>query len=268
MRGVMKQGLTAIGALLWICGSTGSAAEELRVRVVAYNVAQGAMGTPEQVAALFERFGPNLIGLSEVPGGDWTMQVGEKLGMPYVFLGTVSSANHKDKYKSILSRTPLSNEREYEFNVQRGWNPASAVAAETRIQGVPITFYSLHLARSGRTDGHAWQFVSEVLSKDESQRILVAGDFNNEVGHAAMDLFEEVGMRAVWRDLNTDLDSTSSVVRRSYYGIIDHILYNQRSGGRASLGGVVTLQRPLSDHKPVYAEIIFPVDETGTAVQP
>ena len=268
MRRVVEQGLTAIGVLLWFCGGTGSVAEELRVRVVAYNVAQGAMGTPEQVAALFERFDPNLIGFSEVPGGDWTMRVGEKLGMPYVFVGNISSANHKDKYKSILSRTPLGNQKEYEFNVPRGWNPASAIAAETRIQGVPVTFYSLHIARSGRADGHAWQFVSEVLSKDESQRILVAGDFNNEMGHAAMDIFEEVGMRAVWRDLNTDLDRTSSVARRSYYGVIDHILYNQRSGAHASIGGVVTLPRPLSDHKPVYAEIVFPVDETATAGQP
>lgn len=260
MRGLAKLGLTA-GALLWICSGTGNAAEELSVRVVAYNVAQGAMGTPEQVAALFERFGPDLIGFSEVPGGDWTMLVGEELGMPYVYLGKISSAHHKDKYKSILSRTPLSNQREYELNVQRGWNPASAVGAETHIQGVPITFYSLHIARSGRADGHAWQFVNEVLAKDESRRMLVVGDFNNEVGHAAMDTFEEAGMRAVWRDLNTELDKTSSVVQRSPYGIIDHILYNQRSGGRARLGGVLTLSRPLSDHKPVYAEIVFPVDE-------
>ena len=261
MLDLVNKGLTAIGALLCICAVTANAAEELRVRVVAYNVAQGAMGTPEQVAALFERFGPDLIGFSEVPGGDWTMQVGAKLGMPHVYLGAISSAHHKDKYKSILSRTPLSNQREFELNVQRGWNPASAVAAETHIQGVPITFYSLHIARSGRTDGHAWQFVNEVLSMDESQRILVVGDFNNEVGNAAMNIFEEAGMRAVWHDLNTDLEKTSSVVQRSRYGIIDHILYHQRTGGRASLGGVVTLSRPLSDHKPVYAEIVFPVDE-------
>ena len=228
------------------------------MRVVAYNVEKGNRGSPEEIAVLFMNFKPDLIGFSEVPGGNWTERVGTVLEMKYAYLGNISSAHHKDKYKSILSRTPLSDQQDFELNVKRGWNPASAVRAETQIQGVPITFYTLHIARSGKTDGHAWQFVDQVLSKDNSQRILVVGDFNNELGHPAMDTFEEAGMRLVWRDLDIDLRRETSVVKRSRYGIIDHILYNKRSGARASFGGVMTLTKPLSDHKPVYAEIVFP----------
>lgn len=247
---------------------TVSTAAEVRVRVVAYNVEQGNKGSAEQIAALFTQFEPDLIAFTEVPGGDWTMRAGEALGMNYAYVGKISTANHKDKYKSILSRTPLSGQAEYEFNVQRGWNPASAVRAETEIEGIGITFYSVHFARSGRTDGHAWQFVNQVLSKDASPRILVGGDLNNEVSHAAMEMLEESGLRAVWRDLEIDLDRATSVVERSRYGIIDHILYNRDSGARASIGGVVTLSRPLSDHKPVYAEVVFPVELERTRPQP
>ena len=261
-----KKLFPAIVAALLLLVSGGNAdadkkPDELRVRVVAYNVEKGSRASPEEIAGLFTKFKPDLVGFNEVPGGDWTAQVGVFLGMEYVYLGNISSAHHEDKYKSILSRTPLSNQQEFELNVQRGWNPASVVRAETHIQGMPVTFYNLHIARSGKTDGHAWQFVDRVLSKDNSQRILVAGDFNNEVGHPAMESFEEAGMRPVWRDLDIDLRRETSVVKRSRYGIIDHILYNKASGARASLGGVLTLAKPLSDHKPVYAEIVFPAQQ-------
>ncbi|MEC9095209.1 MAG: hypothetical protein VX776_01180, partial [Planctomycetota bacterium] len=41
-------------------------------------------------------------------------------------------------------------------------------------------------------------------------------------------------------------------------GVIDHILYNNLSGGQAKGGGIIELEKPLSDHKPVWAEIVFP----------
>ena len=258
----------AIAVSILLCTGAAQSAEPVAVRVVAYNVEQGNKGSPEKIAELFARFEPDLIAFSEVPGGDWTIRAGEALNMKYAYVGNVSSAGHEDKFKSILSRTPLSNQSESELNVQRGWNPASAVRAETEIEGIRIAFYSLHIARSGKTDGHAWQFVNQVLSNDASHRILVAGDLNNEVGHAAMETFEEAGLRAVWHDLEIDLDRESSVVRRSQYGIIDHILYNRDSGARARLGGVLTLSNPLSDHKPVYAEIVFPVEEEDAIARP
>lgn len=231
---------------------------DVRVRVVTYNVEKGSKGSPEQIAALFVGFKPDFVAFCEVPDGDWTARVGKVLGMDYAYVGAISSKHHKDKYKSILSRTPLINKNEFELNVNRGWNPASAVRAETTIQGLPFAFYSLHIARSGKTDGQAYQFVKDVLSKETVDRYMVACDFNNEVGHPAMDTFEEAGMRPIWRDLDTNLRKVSSVVKRSKHGILDHVLYNVSSGAKASQGGVLSLAKPLSDHKPVYAEIVFP----------
>ncbi|MDH3604512.1 MAG: hypothetical protein OEU26_33310, partial [Candidatus Tectomicrobia bacterium] len=41
-------------------------------------------------------------------------------------------------------------------------------------------------------------------------------------------------------------------------GVIDHILYNTASGAKATDGAIIELAKPLSDHKPIWAEIVFP----------
>ena len=44
------------------------------------------------------------------------------------------------------------------------------------------------------------------------------------------------------------------------HGVIDHIFYNTGSRGSTKDGGIIELKKPLSDHKPVWAEIAFPKD--------
>ena len=241
-------------------------ADSIVVRVAAYNVAAGEWGSPERVGEIFRQFDPDVIGFNEVPGGDWTARVGSELGMEYAYVGAVSSAGHANKYKSILSRTPLTGTEEFTLTAGRGWNPASAVRAETTINGVTVALYSLHLARSGRRDGHAYQFADEVIANEESDRVIVMGDFNNEIGGGAMDTIEAFGLKPVWRDIDMDLRRNTTIVEREPVNrIIDHILYNVSSGARASGAGIVELNRPPSDHKPVWAEIVFPL-ETGMTV--
>ena len=102
--------LSIIASTLWSMG-TGIGASEpdgpIPVRVAAYNVEFGRSTSPEQVGKMFKPFKLDMIGFNEVPDGDWTARVGKVLGMSYSYVGKISSANHKDKYKSILSRTPL-----------------------------------------------------------------------------------------------------------------------------------------------------------------
>ncbi len=40
--------------------------------------------------------------------------------------------------------------------------------------------------------------------------------------------------------------------------MIDHILYKDQVGAKVTDGGIIELEKPLSDHKPVWAEIVFP----------
>jgi len=240
------------------------------VRVAAYNVEFGRSTTPERVGDMFKPHKLDIIGFNEVPDGDWTARVGKVLGMEHSYVGKISSANHKDKYKSILSRTPLKATSEHELTskkAKRGWNPASVVRATTEIGGVSIAFYSLHICASGKDDGHAYQLATDILSKEKTERMLVVGDFNNRIGDAAMNTIEASGMRPSWKDLKIDLSGQftyNALNPEKNLGVIDHIFYNPSSGAKVTDGGIIELEKSLSDHKPVWAEIAFPQDSEQT----
>ncbi len=259
--------LSIIVSSLWAVGiSLGApeSAEPIHVRVAAYNVEFGENATPEQIGRMLKPYNLDIIGFNEVPDGDWTARAGKVLGMEHSYVGKISSANHKDKYKSILSRTPLAGTAEFELRVQRGWNPASAVRAVAKVDGVFIAFYSLHISGSKRNEGHAYKLAAEVLPKETTKRVVLVGDFNNQIGDAAINAIETAGMRPTWKDLEIDLSGqfTYNALDPDWrnHGVIDHILYNTLSGARAVDGGVIELKKPLSDHKPVWAEIAFPKD--------
>ena len=234
------------------------------VRVAAYNVEFGKNSSPEEIGKMFKPYNLDIIGFNEVPDGEWTARVGKVLGMKHTYVGKISSANHKDKYKSILSRTPLQETVEHELTVKRkrSWNPASAVQAVTQIDGIPISFYSLHICHSTDSDktGHAYRLANEILPKDKTDRIIVLGDFNNHIGNNALKKIEKTGMRATWRGLKIDLSKESTfhaLNPKINLGVIDHIFYSTKSKAVVTDGGIIELKKPLSDHKPVWAEISF-----------
>ena len=238
------------------------------VRVAAYNVEFGRSTSPEQVGEMFKPYKLDIIGFNEVPDGDWTALVGKVLGMKHSYVGKISSANHKEKYKSILSRTPFEATAEHELSVERkrSWNPASVVKVVTKIDGVSVAFYSLHICRStdSHNTGHAYRLANEVLSKEKTDRVIVLGDFNNNLGDGAMKMLEASGLRPTWKDLEIDVSKefTYNALKpeQPNLGVIDHVFYNTGSRGSTKDGGIIDLNKPLSDHKPVWAEIVFPKD--------
>jgi endonuclease/exonuclease/phosphatase family metal-dependent hydrolase len=261
--------LSIVASTLWGMGTGMGASEsnkDINMRVAAFNVEFGRSTTPEKVGKMFKPYELDIIGFNEVPDGDWTARVGKVLGMSYSYVGKISSANHKDKYKSILSRTPFEDTVEHELSVERrrSWNPASAVRVVTKIDGIPIAIYSLHICRSTDSDktGHAYRLAKEVLPEEKMDRVIVLGDFNNNMGDTAMNMLEASGFRATWNDLKIDISKefTYNALKpeQPNAGVIDHIFYNTGSGGSATDGGIIELIKPLSDHKPVWAEISFP----------
>jgi len=246
----------------------------ITVRVASYNVEFGKSATPEQIGEMFKPYKLDIIGFDEAPDGDWTARVGKVLGMEHSYVGKISSANHKDKYKSILSRTPFEVKTEHKLRVNRGWNPASVVRAVTEIDGVPIAFYSLHISgwkesksnkRPKKNDiknnTHAYQLATKVLPKETTDRFVVVGDFNNNIGDTLMNEIEASGFSHTWKDLKIDVSQEftyNAQNPKTNHGVIDHILYNTASGAKATDGGIIELEKPLSDHKPIWAEIAFP----------
>ena len=249
--------------LLPICAfaSLSFAAEDaVMLRVAAYNVEFSKNATPEKIGKMFKPFKLDIIGFNEAPDGDWTQRAGKVLGMDYSYVGKTSSANHKDKYKTILSRLPLEETGEILLK-GAGWNPASAVKAVIRKDGIPITFYSLHICGSKNDEGHAHYLATEVLPQKKSERVIVAGDFNNRVGDDSLNFIEEAGLRPTWKDLKIELIQKftyNAFAPDKQAGVIDHIFYNVSSGAKATDGAIIELKKPLSDHKPVWAELAFP----------
>jgi len=239
--------------------------QPIAIRVASYNVEFGRSATPEQIGEMLKPYNLDIIGFDEAPDGDWTARVGKVLGMEHSYVGKISSANHKDKYKSILSRTPLADTVEHELQVERRrcWNPASVVRAVTEIDGVPFAFYSLHICgtRDREKVGHAYQLANEILPNETTERVIVVGDFNNNIGDVAMNAIEGAGFKPTWSDLKIDVSKEftyNALNPKKNLGVIDHVLYNTTSKAKATAGGIIELETPLSDHKPIWAEIVFP----------
>ena len=205
-----------------------------KLRVVAYNVACGQWATPEQIAEVLKPLGADIVLLSEVPKAnrgkkvkDWSRRLGEALGLDHVWVGSVSSANHKaptwgdvtgnygGKFKSILSRNPLSNGSDILIEGS-GWKRASAVRVETEIDGRKFALYSLHLPGFAHhnkppTSSAAWEgskhkaLTDHINAEKESYDVIVAGDFNEWTdGLVMQSLLKETKMKNSTKEKSID----------------------------------------------------------------
>ncbi|QUM73189.1 MULTISPECIES: endonuclease/exonuclease/phosphatase family protein [Sphingopyxis] len=227
------------------------------VRIGAFNVMFGERGTPEEVARLLSPYHLDLVAFAEVPDGDWTERAGKVLGLPYAYVGKISSANHKDKYKSILSSAPLSDIGETRLDSGTGWKPASAVHAVTTIGGLTLRFYALHVAASRGRSGQLYEFLRKEALSPNDETMVVAGDFNNEIGDSAISNLRRFGFKSVWSGAGVNPQRQSTVVAPSRIGIIDHIFYRSSAKVTVPAAAVVEAGPPLSDHRPTVAELRF-----------
>ena len=258
--------------------------QTVKVRAAAYNVLFGNWAYPERIGEMFLPYNLDIIAFCEVPDGDWTARVGAVLGMDYAYVGTGSSANHVDKYKSVLSRTPLMDPHEIMMPV--GWAGNSLVGGTTTIRGIEVTFYSLHNPAAGANPaGSTAEYIAQqIIPNIDTPRFILMGDWNNHIGDAGLDVVENAGMRHTWEDLAIDLSTNSTykhIVTETEGGVIDHIFFNAASGAHVTEGGInydafnppdeikpmdryhaewVAQGKPLSDHRPVWAEISFPLN--------
>ena len=215
----------------------------VKLRVAAYNVACGQWATPERIAKELKDLKPDIVLLSEVPKAnrgkkvkDWSRRLADALDLDHVEVGTVSSANHKapqwedvtgdygGKFKSVLSRTPLSKGKDY-LPEGSGWGRASAFRVETEINGRKFALYSLHLPgfahhKRQPTEVASWEGskqrgLSERINKeDASFDVIVGGDFNE------------------WTDglVMRSLLKTTKMKNATQEKSIDHILYSTKKG--------------------------------------
>lgn len=277
----------ALVASWWAAPASAEQDNATTFRVVAYNVACGQWATPEQIAEVLKPLNADILLLSEVPKAnrgkdvkDWSLRLAEALDLDHVHVGTSSSAGHKapkwgdmtgdygGKFKSILSRTPLSEGSDIQVEGS-GWKRANPVRVETEIGGRKFALYSLHLpgyAHNKRqpTNIEAWErskqknLAEVIMAEDPSYDIIVGGDFNE------------------WNDgiVMQSLLSDTKLVNATQEKSIDHILYSttrplklldtQRDWGPKNRNDQnKKAEGCLSDHPWVYAEFEIPAD-TGS----
>lgn len=239
--------------------------DPLSLKVAAYNVEFSDKGTAEEIARYLKPYHFDIVCFSEAPGGDWTKKVGAVMGLDHVIVGKYSTAGHKNKYKTIASRTPLSNYEE----VLMADTLHTVTRATTIVKNKEIAVYSVHFpfgwrdqAHIDETTGKVTAFVNYLREKQSSETSIVMGDFNfvlstGEYRSPYYEMFVELGMLASWRDLNIDVTGLGSMVKsraeKNEAGrVIDHIIYPS-SKVKAIDGQIIEMVEPLSDHKPVWA---------------
>jgi len=274
--------LLATALTLPVSAEQDSQEKMTKLRVIAYNVACGQWATPEQLAELLKPLNPDILLLSEVPitnrgkdVKDWSLRLAEALGLKHVHVGTSSSAGHKapkwgdltgnygGKYKSVLSRTPLTKGKDIIVEGS-GWKRANPLRVETEIGGRKIALYSLHLPgyahnKKQPTKPEAYEnskhkaLADHINAEDPSYDLIVGGDFNEWTDGVVMGGLQE------------SCKLKNVVTEQS----IDHILYStarpikllevKRDWGPKNLNDKnERYEGRLSDHPWIYAEFEIP----------
>jgi len=274
--------LLATALTLPVSAEQDSQEKTTKLRVIAYNVACGQWATPEQLAELLKPLNPDILLLSEVPIAnrgkdvkDWSQRMAEALGLKHVHVGTSSSAGYKapkwgdltgnygGKYKSVLSRTPLTKGKDIIVEGS-GWKRANPLRVETEIGGRKIALYSLHLPgyahnKKQPTKPEAYEnskhkaLADHINAEDPSYDLIVGGDFNEWTDGVVMGGLQE------------SCKLKNVVTEQS----IDHILYStarpikllevKRDWGPKNLNDKnERYEGRLSDHPWIYAEFEIP----------
>jgi endonuclease/exonuclease/phosphatase family metal-dependent hydrolase len=241
--------------------------ESVELRIAAYNVEVSRNATAQEIGEALQQYELDVIGFSEAPGGSWTNEVAEILGMDHVVSGRYTTAGHDDKYKTIASKTPLYGLEE----VLMADTLHTATKAITDIDGVEIAIYSVHFPFGWRDQAHIDETTGKISSlidhldqHQNSEISVVVGDFNfipSSENEESMyhEMFKEIGLDFAWDNLGIDATTknTHNAFEPSDEGngnVIDHIMYNPKKAV-AIEGGVIEMGQPLSDHKPVWALI-------------
>jgi exonuclease III len=206
-----------------------------------------------------------VVCFSEAPGGNWTQEVGETMGLNFFIVGKYSTAGHEDKYKTIVSKTPL-----YSFEeVLMADTLHTATKAKTKINDTEISVYAVHFPFGWRDQAHIDEttnkiatFIDYLKTNQKEEISVVAGDLNfipSNADSTSMyyEMFVDMGMDVTWKELGIDCTkrNTWNAFEPKDEGngeVIDHIIY-QTDKMKVLDSEIIEMEKPLSDHKPVWA---------------
>lgn len=265
----MKLLLLLLATTMGCLGTTdiNSETTPVSLHVLAYNVEYSTRATAEEIGAALKTHNPDVVCFSEAPGGDWTERVAKEMGLEHVVVGRYSTAGHVDKYKTIVSRTPLYDYEE----ILMADTLHTVTKATTQIEGYEFTVYAVHFPFGWRDQAHIDEttnkievFVEQLRDrKAEEPYQLLMGDFNfilptETVESPYYEMFVNEGFDIAWNELGIGVSGLTTMVDEEgqHEGgqVIDHIMYDT-SKVSAVYAEIIEMERPLSDHKPVSARL-------------
>lgn len=262
--------LVIIAILSFSCGNKSvhnphKEEKTIQVKVAAYNVEFSKNASAIEIGKALKGYNFDVICFSEAPGGSWTKEVGELMGLDHIVVGKYSTAGHKDKYKTIASRNPLYDYEE----VLMADTLHSATRAKMKFNNTEVVIYSVHFPFATKGQSHFEEtnnkiqtFANYLKGKQKIELSIVAGDFNfiptnTQTVNQYHKMFTDIGLDVSWNELDIDCTklNTYNALRPEENGsgkVIDHIMYNTTKI-RAMDGTILEMDKHLSDHKLVWA---------------
>jgi len=226
------------------------------LRVVTFNVKYGrqAAAAAELLRTDPRLAGADLITLQEMDEVG-TEQIARTLSLNYVYYpATLHPVARRNFGNAILSRWPLEDDVKI-ILPHRGRMRKSeriAVGATMRIPGQePVRVYSVHLETPGSISKRGRRDQAKAILADATPypRVIVAGDFNSRW---ILELFAREGYRWLTRRVGR------TISRFSW----DHIAVKGFHLRDCASVGALANARGVSDHRPVWAELV----DAGAAV--
>ncbi len=222
--------------------------EGIRLRVASYNIYGGNFADAEAIGNMLKTLNLDMVGLQECPES-FVAPIAQAGGFPYSYGSGIA----------LLSKTELNDTELVPLSVGR-----SFLHAHSEVSGVMFSFYVAHLGWNAEGDLQFREFVDEHLKQDTTKHMVLVGDFNDEHYSSQVEIMEEVatdaftkigwypGERISWP--STGFDDTEGSQ------LIDLIWFRKELPALVLDADVVNLSPVLSDHKPVWAELLYPSD--------
>ncbi len=198
------------------------------------------------MGAFFATLALDILVLQESPEG-YAAEVAALADLSHVVTG---------EGRAILSRTPLEDVRHVQLRAGRSFSRATSV-----IEGLPFSIYCVHIGWNAEGDRQARELIDEHVALDPLPHFIMAGDFNDEHFSSQNNILEEVGTD-VWTAIGMYPGERISWPSTAFDGsegsqLIDLIFYRNIFPAIVLQGEIFNTAPVLSDHKPVFAELLY-----------
>lgn len=212
------------------------------VRLATYNVHGGLEASAATVARFLSGLDLDLLSMQEVPSQEYLETIASGTGLVHFTL--------MDRFKAILSRTPLEDTSRIPLVTGRG-----VIRTTATLRGIPVSVYAIHNSWDQPGDRENRQIVNELLPLDANPRKILLGDFNDE-HYSTQNIVLERALNDAWTDLGVRPGERTTWPATGFAGteghqLIDLLLYAPTGGMFPVSASIPKLAPVLSDHRPV-----------------